>query len=58
MLEDLGLEWIPVVRSYRLNERHYGALQVQPLVCACFCVTRVCFRHRASQRIHLCFRVP
>ena len=22
-----GLEWVPVVRSWRLNERHYGALQ-------------------------------
>jgi len=27
ILEDLGEEWIPVVRDYRLNERHYGALQ-------------------------------
>jgi 2,3-bisphosphoglycerate-dependent phosphoglycerate mutase len=27
ILEDLGQEWIPVVRDYRLNERHYGALQ-------------------------------
>ncbi|NOY97903.1 MAG: 2,3-diphosphoglycerate-dependent phosphoglycerate mutase [Chloroflexi bacterium] len=26
-LEELELEWIPVVRSWRLNERHYGALQ-------------------------------
>jgi len=24
---EMGLEWIPVVRSWRLNERHYGALQ-------------------------------
>ncbi len=27
VLEDLNLMWIPVVRSWRLNERHYGALQ-------------------------------
>ncbi|MFI5207657.1 MAG: 2,3-diphosphoglycerate-dependent phosphoglycerate mutase [Gemmatimonadales bacterium] len=26
-LEDLDLMWIPVHRSWRLNERHYGALQ-------------------------------
>ncbi|MCC6525723.1 MAG: 2,3-diphosphoglycerate-dependent phosphoglycerate mutase [Polyangiaceae bacterium] len=26
-LEQLGLEWLPVRRSWRLNERHYGALQ-------------------------------
>lgn len=26
-LEELGLMWIPVKRSWRLNERHYGALQ-------------------------------
>jgi 2,3-bisphosphoglycerate-dependent phosphoglycerate mutase len=26
-LEELGQEWIPVQRSWRLNERHYGALQ-------------------------------
>lgn len=26
-LEELGREWIPVRRSWRLNERHYGALQ-------------------------------
>lgn len=26
-LEGLGLEWIPVHRHWRLNERHYGALQ-------------------------------
>lgn len=25
--EELGLEWIPVVRAWQLNERHYGALQ-------------------------------
>ena len=27
MLDELDLMWIPVVRSWRLNERHYGALQ-------------------------------
>lgn len=27
MLEELGLEWIPVVNAWQLNERHYGALQ-------------------------------
>ncbi len=26
-LAELGLSWIPVRRSWRLNERHYGALQ-------------------------------
>jgi len=26
-LGELGLTWIPVKRSWRLNERHYGALQ-------------------------------
>jgi 2,3-bisphosphoglycerate-dependent phosphoglycerate mutase len=26
-LEEMGLTWIPVVKSWRLNERHYGALQ-------------------------------
>src|ERR1700730_13122818 len=26
-LEEMGLGWIPVRRSWRLNERHYGALQ-------------------------------
>jgi 2,3-bisphosphoglycerate-dependent phosphoglycerate mutase len=25
--EELDLEWIPVVRAWQLNERHYGALQ-------------------------------
>ena len=25
--EELDLHWLPVVRSWRLNERHYGALQ-------------------------------
>ncbi len=27
VLDDLGIVWIPVVRSWRLNERHYGALE-------------------------------
>jgi len=27
ILEILELEWIPVVRAWQLNERHYGALQ-------------------------------
>lgn len=27
VLDDLELMWIPVQRSWRLNERHYGALQ-------------------------------
>jgi len=27
VLEELDLMWIPVYRSWRLNERHYGALQ-------------------------------
>ena len=27
MLEDMDLMWIPVVRSWRLNERMYGDLQ-------------------------------
>lgn len=26
-LDEMGLMWIPVTRSWRLNERHYGALQ-------------------------------
>src|SRR5262249_12063402 len=26
-LDQMGLDWIPVVKSWRLNERHYGALQ-------------------------------
>ena len=26
-LDDMNLMWIPVTRSWRLNERHYGALQ-------------------------------
>ena len=27
VLDDMDLMWIPVFRSWRLNERHYGALQ-------------------------------
>src|SRR3989304_4901363 len=27
VLEELGQEWIPVMRAWQLNERHYGALQ-------------------------------
>ena len=27
LLDDMDLMWIPVYRSWRLNERHYGALQ-------------------------------
>lgn len=27
VLEEMDLMWIPVTRSWRLNERHYGALQ-------------------------------
>jgi len=27
VLEEMDLAWIPVVNSWRLNERHYGALQ-------------------------------
>jgi 2,3-bisphosphoglycerate-dependent phosphoglycerate mutase len=27
VLEEMGLEWIPVQRAWQLNERHYGALQ-------------------------------
>jgi 2,3-bisphosphoglycerate-dependent phosphoglycerate mutase len=27
VLEDMDLMWLPVYRSWRLNERHYGALQ-------------------------------
>jgi len=26
-LDEMGLHWLPVRRSWRLNERHYGALQ-------------------------------
>jgi 2,3-bisphosphoglycerate-dependent phosphoglycerate mutase len=27
VMEEMDLEWIPVYRNWRLNERHYGALQ-------------------------------
>jgi len=27
VMEEMGLEWIPVHRAWQLNERHYGALQ-------------------------------
>lgn len=27
VLEEMGLEWIPVYNAWQLNERHYGALQ-------------------------------
>jgi len=27
VLEEMNLEWIPVVKAWELNERHYGALQ-------------------------------
>ena len=27
VLDDMDLMWIPVIRDWRLNERHYGALQ-------------------------------
>jgi len=27
VLEEMDLMWIPVYRTWRLNERHYGALQ-------------------------------
>jgi 2,3-bisphosphoglycerate-dependent phosphoglycerate mutase len=27
VLEETSLEWIPVIRAWQLNERHYGALQ-------------------------------
>ena len=25
--DTMGLHWVPVVRDWRLNERHYGSLQ-------------------------------
>ena len=28
VLDEMDLMWIPVRRSWRLNERHYGGLQV------------------------------
>ena len=30
VLEDLDLAWMPVVKTWRLNERHFGALQGRP----------------------------
>jgi len=27
LMDEMGLMWVPVYRSWRLNERHYGALQ-------------------------------
>ena len=27
VMEEMGLEWLPVIRAWQLNERHYGALQ-------------------------------
>lgn len=27
VMEELGMEWLPVYRAWQLNERHYGALQ-------------------------------
>jgi 2,3-bisphosphoglycerate-dependent phosphoglycerate mutase len=27
VLEEMQLEWIPVINAWQLNERHYGALQ-------------------------------
>ena len=27
VLEEMGLEWLPVIRAWQLNERHYGSLQ-------------------------------
>ncbi len=27
VMEEMELEWLPVIRNWRLNERHYGALQ-------------------------------
>jgi 2,3-bisphosphoglycerate-dependent phosphoglycerate mutase len=27
IMEEMGLEWLPVYRAWQLNERHYGALQ-------------------------------
>ncbi len=27
VMDEMGLEWIPVVRAWQLNERHYGSLQ-------------------------------
>lgn len=27
VMEELGMEWLPVIRAWQLNERHYGSLQ-------------------------------
>lgn len=27
VLEEMDIEWVPVIRAWQLNERHYGALQ-------------------------------
>lgn len=27
VMEEMGLEWLPVINAWQLNERHYGALQ-------------------------------
>src|SRR5690606_30129476 len=27
VMDEMDLMWIPVIRNWRLNERHYGALQ-------------------------------
>jgi 2,3-bisphosphoglycerate-dependent phosphoglycerate mutase len=27
VMDEMGLEWLPVVRAWQLNERHYGSLQ-------------------------------
>src|SRR4030065_2447828 len=27
VMEEMDLEWIPVINAWQLNERHYGALQ-------------------------------
>lgn len=27
VMEEMGLEWIPVINAWQLNERHYGSLQ-------------------------------
>ncbi len=27
VMEEMGLEWLPVINAWELNERHYGALQ-------------------------------
>ena len=32
VLDEMDLMWVPVYRSWRLNERHYGALQGLELV--------------------------